>query len=126
MNSEYIDDLTILNVAELWRRIHPNQIVPDDNIGDYRPSKAAFKDSSMSVQIAEILFSNGLSPSDALKKYPGYSLASITAGQARDLRQGVRRNPLPDDLAHALVFGKKTDSISKKLAKGSKWVILIL
>jgi hypothetical protein len=36
---------------------------------------------------------------------------------------GIARDPLPDEPAHALVFGKKTKAVKSRLAKGSSWVV---
>ena len=46
----------------------------------------------------------------------------VAAGLARSKKQGVARDPHPDEPAHALVFGNKTASVSRALAKGSVWV----
>lgn len=121
------DDPTISNASELWRRIIPEWVVPDENDGGYRLSSKAFQnfghDGAMSVQLAEEMQLRGLAPGDALKRHPSCSLASITAGLARRCEQAVLRDPLPDGPAHALVDGKKTKSVRRKFAAATKWIV---
>ena len=123
----YVDDPTIENDAALWRRICPIWFVVDKNRNSIRVSSAAFDDhpngTPTSVILAEIYKLTGREALDALAGHEGYALASITAGFARLCAQGVARDPLPDESAHAFVFGRKTKSIKRKLATGSHWVI---
>ncbi len=123
----FTDDPTILDDAVLWRRIPPWHVVPDDNLGVMRPSSAAFKDSpdgsSMSVFLAELVERDGRKAEDALVGHTDYALSAFGAGLARRCKQGVASDPQPDEPAHAVVFGTKTKSISRALAKGSEWVI---
>ena len=125
-NGEYSDDSTILDEAELWRRIPPWHFVKDENVGQVRPSKAAFDNhpngSPMSVVLADAVIESGRGPGAVLTGHEGFALAAITAGLARECQQGVAREPLPDEPAHAVVFGRKTDSVKKKLARGSRWI----
>ena len=126
-DSEPSDDLTILDEAELWRRIPPHWIIFDKNRGAKRPSSAAFDDhqngSPMSVLLADLLSEVGRGASDVLADYEGYALAAITAGLARRCKQVVVRAPLRDVPAHAEVVGKKTDSVRKRFAVASRWVL---
>lgn len=123
----YRDDRTILDSADLWRRIHPRQIVPNKDTGELRASSAAFKDhpngTPMSVLLADVVVESGRDAFSALAKHPGYALAAISAGHARECKQGVAREPLPNEPAHAVVFGNKTKSIQRRLAKGAIWII---
>ena len=125
--ADYEDDSTIADDAELWRRIPPRHIVPDNTNGGVRISKAAFEDhpngSPMSVTLAKESLAAGRGAYALLIGHIDFCLASITAGTARSLKQGIMRKPLVDDPAHAEVFGKKTDSVRKKLSKAAKWVI---
>ena len=127
VNSGYSDDPTITNEAELGRRIPPLHFIPDLNTGRIRPSTAAFKDhqngSPMSVLLADVLIGSGRGPLDVLANFDYFALASITAGLARACRQGVARRPLPDELAHAEVFGKKTYGARKRFVAESSWII---
>ena len=126
-NSEYSDDPTILDEAEPWRRIPPWHFVKDENVGQMRPSKAAFDNhpngSPMSVVLADVVTESGRGPGAVLTGHEGFALAVITAGLARSCEQGIAREPIPDEPAHAVVFGRKTDSVKKRLARGSHWVV---
>ena len=123
----YEDDTTIGDDAELWRRIPPWHVVPDANRGGKRISKAAFEDhpdgSPMSVVLGQEVLASGRDASSVVNGFQDFCLASVTAGLARSLNQGIARRPLPDEPAHAEVFGKKTDSVRKKLAKAAVWII---
>ena len=123
----YADDLTIGNEAGLFRRISPCHFVSDENSGGLRPSSAAFDDhpngSPMSVVLADALAATGRCPDDLLARYAGFALAMTTAGLARECRQGVAREPLEDEPAHGVVFGRKTKPVKRKLATGACWVI---
>ena len=123
----YHDDPSIPDNAALWRRIHPSWWVPDENRGRLRLTSAAFADhpngTPMSVLIEDVVLSAGRSPEDVLAPFKGYAMASIKAGLARECSLGVMREPLPEEPAHAVVFGKKTKQVRRKLASGSEWII---
>lgn len=123
----HVDDTSICNSAELWRRIHPRQIVPDQNRHRMRPSSAAFSDSSdgtpMSVLRASLVARSRRDEFSILRQYPGEALAAFTAGIARRLHQGVEPDPLPDESAHAYIFGPKPKHIKRALATKSIWVV---
>jgi hypothetical protein len=122
-NAIYHDDSTISDDNNLWRRIHPAQIVYDNNLKSYRPSSAAFDDSSNGSPMSVILAEENRNPSTALENYEGFSMVSLTARLVRDCGQGIARDPLPDEPAHALVFGEKPKSIRKKLAQAAEWIV---
>ncbi|MCK4340105.1 MAG: hypothetical protein KAY37_00085 [Phycisphaerae bacterium] len=126
---QYADDPTITNDAVLWRYIRPEQVVADNNLGCYRPSSACFTDSSdgtaMSVLLANLVAVSNRHASDLLTgKWHDTYLASFTAGFARNLDLGVTTDPpVPEEPAHAWVFGKKTKGVRSRLAKAAQWVI---
>jgi hypothetical protein len=123
----YSDDASIVDSAALWPRIPPWHIIFDENLGTLRPSKAAFdngKDGSpMSVVLADLVIASGRGPHDVLMEYADFALASLTAGMVRSKQQGILRDPTPEEPAHALVFGRKTDSVKRALAKASLWIV---
>lgn len=122
MNNGYEDDLTISNEDVLWRRISPLDFVHDENSGRIQPSSNAFRDhpsgTPMSVSLAA-----ETTAVEVLDGHPRFALAGFTAGFARGLKQGITRRPLPEDPAHAEVFGRKTRSVRKRLAMESDWVV---
>lgn len=129
-SNEYADDPTILDEELLLRRVlvKPRfSIIWDENMGCWRPSSVSFENhqngSPMSVVLERLLESEGRTPQDVLTDHDGFALAAITVLLARDCGQGVVRAPLPEEPAHAEVFGEKPKSVKRKLAKGSVWVI---
>lgn len=128
MSQKFVDDLSIGNADILWRRIARSQIVQDHNLGQLRPSSAAFEDSPdgspMSAIWEKLHRELGLTESDALKGHQGFGLASFYVALARELGQGIQRDPLPESPAHVLVFGHKPKSFRRKLAQSVQWVKL--
>lgn len=122
----YQDDSTVKDDAILWRNIPPWHFVRDEN-GQIRASSAAFsndKDGSpMSVSLADVARVAGRSPDDMIEFLPGFALSQFVAALARRCDQGIARDPNLENPAHALVFGRKTKAIQRKLAKGAAWVI---
>lgn len=121
------DDKSISDESPLWRRIPHWHIVDDKNSGRKRISKAAFQDhpngSPMSVVLGDEVLAAGRQPSSIISGYEGFHLACVSAGLARSLKQGVVRSPLETEPAHAEVFGKKTESVSRGFAKAAVWII---
>ena len=120
---EYSDDPTIPDDAELWRRIPPWHFVPDENLGQIRPSSAAFEDHPDGSPMSVLLAAEAGDPQHALAGHQEFALASITAALVRGLGLGVAKDPLPDEPAHAVVFGKKNKRVSRRLAIGSRWIV---
>jgi hypothetical protein len=125
--SPYVDDATIPDAADLWRRLIPDWIIPDSNTGGVRISSAAFDDSRdgtpMSVLLADVVAKTHRTPEQVLADFKGYGLAAITAGAVRGHKQGVMPTPKPDEPAHASVFGPKTGSTKKGMAKAARLLI---
>jgi hypothetical protein len=137
----YKDDPSISDNDALLRRvpIHPSQIVKDGNLGRYRPSSAAFSDhpdgSPMSVTLQTELENLGVPARQALIGYETtHVLVSFQASVARQYGQGIAREPIIAGIqtdpifdavqtAHGVVFGKKTKSTQRALAKAAIWVV---
>ncbi len=77
----------------------------------------------MSVLLADVVAQTRRTPEDVLAAFDGYGLAAITAGSARAFKQGVSATPEPDEPAHASVFGPKTGSTKKGMAKAARFLI---
>ena len=129
----YQDDASIPDDSLLLRRIlsNPNiHIVWDDNLRCWRPSSAAFDNdrngNTMSVVLSVELVRLNRPLESSLKGHEdGFSLAAVTAGFSRNLNQvqKIVRDPTPDEPAHGLLVGKKTQSVRRKLAKNSQWIV---
>jgi hypothetical protein len=122
----YKDDSSIQNQADLWRRILPWHFVADENQGGLRPSSAAFENDPdakpMSVFVEDLVREAGKDERDVLAGHRDFALASLTAGFARQQKQGVALEPT-DFPGHAVVFGEKTKSVRRAFAKSAKWVV---
>ena len=127
MTAEYVDDPTIADEDPLWRRIPPFHIIFDAKLRNYRPSSAAFDDrpkgTHMSVVLANDVLAAGRTPESVLAGHENYGMVQFAAGVARSLNLGIVRRPVPEEPAHAEVFGKKTDAVKKALRRNSVWII---
>jgi hypothetical protein len=122
-NVEYSDDPTIPDEADLWRRIPPWHFVTGQMTGEVRPTSAAFDDDRDGSPMSVVLAAGCAGPESVLAGHPGYALAAIKAGLVRECQQGITRDPLPEEPAHALVFGLKTKSMRRRLAVSSIWIV---
>ncbi len=77
----------------------------------------------MSVHLTSVLEAEGLPASAALAGHEGYGLVGFTAGLVRTLSQIVVRDPQPNDPAHGLVVGNKTEGRRKQIVAASQWVV---
>jgi hypothetical protein len=116
------DDASIPNTDRLFRRVPPNQLVRRDGV--WRPSSALFKHSEMSVNIESLMVEQGRPPEDTLKDYPNEFLTSIIAGDVRAFRYAIAKDTdPPNDPAHGLVLGKKTDGFANAMKRSHKWIV---
>jgi hypothetical protein len=125
------DDPSIEAETELLRRIPPHHFFWDENTGLIRPSSAAFEDDDdedpMSVYLSTVLASEQREAASVLVGHDGYALASITAGLAREKKQTVHPDPLPEESSHTVVCGDKRSgnkkSAKKVFAHSARWVV---
>jgi hypothetical protein len=118
------DDSSIDDATDLFRRIHPEQVVWDDNESRLRPTSAAFRDAEMSVHLSDVLAERGLLSITVLDDRPQHQLAAITAGFSRSEEQAVARTPTDEDPAHGDVIGPKSRTRRNRFAKGCRWEVL--
>lgn len=121
--AQYRDDSTIPDDAKLWRRIPPRWFHHDESLGRSRPAKAAFDDDPDGSPMSVVIAAEALGPDAVLAGHEGYALAAFTAGLARACGLQITRAPTEDQPAHALAAGRKTDSVRRRLARGSQWVV---
>lgn len=124
-SSIILDDPTIDDASELWRRIPPYHFYPDKILKRTRPASAAFDDDPDGTPMSVVLVEKGRNkdPAKVLEGHEGFGLVSFSVGFARSLGQGVTREPSPHEPDHAHVFGKKTKGTKRKFAKKSKWIV---
>ena len=94
--SAFKDDPSIAGHERLFRRIHRSHVLWDEH-GAPAISSAAFRDEELSVNIESVMTREARPPEDAIRKYPGHSLAAITAAHARSLDQRVARDPTDEE-----------------------------
>ena len=118
--SEYADDSSVGNDEEVWRRIPADKICWDNALDRLRPQSGMFSDSGpespMSAHRARCYARPSEAAGDDL-------MVALTAGFLRRLKLGVATEPPTDDPGHLWIFGKKTASTKKKLARSATWVI---
>lgn len=118
------DEYEYFDESDLLRRIHPEHIIFDKNLNEFRPTSQNFGDEKMSVDIETILTANGLDWKCTLRNHDQYSLVRFPASLARGLTQTVYHCRTLDNPAHGEVRGKKTGSVRSRFSKLSKWVHL--
>jgi hypothetical protein len=113
------DDLSIIDDTVLWRRIHPDQWIPDaESQFGYRVTSEIFSDPELSVVIAAECTLERL-----MEGHADFGVAEFTAGDVRQFGWGVVRRPdlvLP---GHCHVTGKnKQQKKRSRLAKSCRIV----
>lgn len=106
----------------LLRRVTPNQIVHDDNLGHRRLSSGAFRDRQLSVDAECLLEAAGLDWQFSLRDHPEFFLVRFTAGFARRQRQQVAHRPIKGNDYHAEVSGSKSNPICNEFRTAAAWV----
>lgn len=123
---ERVDDTSIPDTDRLFRRVvvSPNQLVRLED-GTQRPSTAVFKHLELSVNIESLMVEQRRPPEDCLTGYPDTYLTSIIAGDVRNYGYPIVKDTAPpNDPAHGLILGKKSDSFANKMAKQlSRWIV---
>jgi len=118
------DDSTIPDDAVVWRYVIPQWIVPGDDGNGFRPSTAAFDDSSDGDPMSAILATPGRDPRTAVPATcPDAGVVAFSAGFLREVGMELEREPEPTERDHIVVRGAKTRSVRKKLARGCHWVV---
>lgn len=121
---EPIDDVSIGDDERLLHRVRPADVVVDSATGQRRPSSATFRSKTniISVDLASLT-----TPQKALEGYPHHILVEIDVATVRSLGCKVVRNSLPENPAHALLYGsgpegRMTKSQAKEIVSRCRWV----
>lgn len=106
------NDLRIGDDTVLWRAISPPQVCRDDE-GKERAESWAFlsDDNEVSAWVAQETDIRQLGA-----RFPGFRIAEFTAGQARECRNVIARDPVEGDSSHVVVCpltGKSSSQIRK-------------
>jgi len=117
------DDLTIPSGDRLFRRVRPNQLFTGAD-GSRRPTSAVFKNPELSVNIESLMIEQGRPPEDTLAGHPDDCLTSVTAGQVREHKYPIVKDcDPPNDPAHGLVLGKKTNTFANSMVRAHRWIV---
>ena len=120
-------DAPVLDDVLLYRAVHSERLVWDDERQCRRISSAAFMNTSgtsdMSVVLGDQLHEDRRAPGSILASFtPDHGLVSLTAGIVRSLEQAVVRSPNNAEPAHGDVVGKKNGRRRRELAAVARWV----
>ncbi|MDE0118158.1 MAG: hypothetical protein OXT07_16255 [bacterium] len=77
----------------------------------------AFSDFELSVDVARIQKDISITLQD------GVGVAQFVAGEAQNLGQQTVANPLEENPSHALVIGKKTKAVKRKIRNASTFTM---
>jgi hypothetical protein len=118
-------DRPVADDCRLFRRVHPNNVRWDDNVGCQYVISAQFanpRDSlEMSVWIEDDM--EDVTPAAALARYPGQFLVSLTAHAVRQEDQEISRTPQEAEPYHGDVVGTKDRPRRRKLRDAVAWVV---
>lgn len=116
------DDPSIPDDDRLFRRVPPSQLRTEPD-GTRRPTSAVFKHAELSVNIESLMVEQGRPPEDSLASYPDNYLTSITAGNVRKYKYPiVKDTEPPNDPAHGLVLGKKSNTFASAMVRAHRWI----
>jgi hypothetical protein len=118
------DDAPVPQDMSLCRRVHPSEIVWNDNDGCLRPGSGVFKDHEMRSTWTTCCETRSERPSPYWTAKPQHSLVSLTVGFVEGEEQTVRRTPKPEDASHGDVCGDKSRGRRKKFARAAQFVVL--
>jgi hypothetical protein len=123
MPEDRLDDPSIPNTDRLFRRVRSNQLFKESD-GTHRPTSAVFKNLELSVNIESLMIAQGRPPEDTLAGFPDDFLTCIKAGDVRTYGHPiVKDTDPPNDPAHGLVIGKKTNSFANAMVRSHVWIV---
>jgi hypothetical protein len=122
MSEDLPDDPSIPCTDRLFRRVRSNQLFIEPD-GSHRPTSAVFKNTELSVNIESLMVAQGRPPEDTLTNFPGDFLTSITAANVRAHKYPiVKDTEPPNDPAHGLVLGRKTNTFANAMVRAHRWI----
>ena len=117
------DDPSIPDADRLFRRVRRNQLFTEPD-GTQRPTSAVFKNPELSVNIESLMIEQGRLPEDALSNFPHEYLTSIIAGNVRAYGYPIVKDTAPpNDPAHGLVLGRKTNAFANAMVRTHNWIV---
>ena len=134
------DDPSIEAGDPIWRRIPPGRWTYDHNEGRVRPISGNFQYSPRDAVTGKkdpmsVTLGKGLTPDVAIaRQNPGFTVVEWSAGYLRGQQLGICPDPLPEVIAHGLVFTVQQDEkgnrrtnissfVQRALAEAAAWAI---
>lgn len=125
------DDATIVDRDRLlrWVRAIPSHLVHSSD-GSRRPSSAVFKDPELSVNIESVMLAEKRVARDAIPDPTDTFLTSISPRIVREYdaekseSHPIVRDPgPPQDTAHGLILGTKSNAFANAMVRSHVWVV---
>jgi hypothetical protein len=117
-------DAPVPEATSLYRRVHPTEIVWDENDQRPRPTSGVFMDREMSVHLGDVLEDEQREPETVLEGKHEHCLVSLTARFVQGEEQEVRRTPLEQDPSHGEVVGQKPKGRCRRFAREARCVVI--
>lgn len=117
-------DAPVSEALSLYRRVHPTEIVWDENDGCPRPTSRVFMEEEMSVHLQDVLEDEQREPVTVLDDRPMHCLVALTAGFVKGEEQEVRRSPVAHDPSHGDVLGQKPKPRGRRFARAAEFVVM--
>lgn len=105
---------------KLYRRIAPGHATAEGDVLSQAFKYRGKPADRVSINLARLSNTDATAMRD---EKPGSGVGELTAGAVRAIGLDVRHEPLPENYAHALILGAKTNSHCKQLARATKIVI---
>jgi hypothetical protein len=117
------DDAPVSDETILFRRVHPDEVVWDDNDKCARPNSGVFKDVELSIHLGDVLEDDGREPVAVLDGKPHHCLVGFTTKCAQEQEQEVKRSHMPTDDSHGEVVGAKPKARRRYFSRESYFAV---
>jgi hypothetical protein len=119
---EFRDDDSISADTRILRRIPPGMTKTEMD-GRRRPGSGNFDNDPNGFGTSVDIWADDSSPDACLAAGgPGFGLVFIRVGEIREFGLGVVRDSLEGNPNHALIQGRKSKSVQRKLARAAIWI----
>lgn len=109
-----------LGCDRVWRRIPPWHFPKKPK--RERPDSSAFDDDN-GAPMSVILAREGRTPASVLAGHMDFGIVELDVVVLEELGLTVRPDPVTGEPDHAVVEGRKTDSIRRRMANEARWRI---
>ena len=109
------DGLTVLRRVRDYETLQGGGRTPETLKPSLHPRG---RDGNVSVYLA-----SETTPERITRDYPGTYVAEVNIGTIRSQGLDVERDPIQGDPGHCTITGRKTKSITRAIARSSRWTI---